>query len=66
MVIFSETLKAARHTAKLTQKQTTELLCGVPLRTYQAWEGGTRIPAPWCQRLILDKIHKYIMEWLHE
>jgi len=43
MAIFSETLKAARRRANLTQKALAERT-GLPLRSLLNWEQGRRLP----------------------
>ena len=43
MTIFSETLKAARRRANLTQKALAER-SGLPLRSLLNWEQGRRLP----------------------
>lgn len=48
-------LKAARLNAGLTQKQAAER-CGVPFRTYQNWEYGTRKPPEYVLAAILEKL----------
>lgn len=55
-IMFKDELKKARKEAMMTQKQMEFYLFGVPSRTYEAWEGGTRVPPLWCQALILDRI----------
>ena len=48
-------IKHASSCFGLNIKQTAELL-GAPYRTVQSWFNGTRRPAPWVERLIIEKI----------
>jgi DNA-binding transcriptional regulator YiaG len=54
-VLIKTRLKAARENAKLTQQAMSDLL-GIPKRTIERWEAGSRIPAPWVERLITEKL----------
>lgn len=48
-------IKHARKQAGLNIKMLAELL-GAPYRTVQEWNAGRRLPPPWVQRLIVEKI----------
>ena len=48
-------IKYARKQAGLNIKMLAELL-GAPYRTVQEWNAGRRLPPPWVQRLIVEKI----------
>ena len=48
-------LKEARLQLGLTQKEVTDLL-EIPLKTWQKWEQGERNPAPWAEKLIVEKL----------
>lgn len=50
---FSRLLKAWR--GKLFQKEAADRL-GVPLRTYQNWENGSRKPARTCMNCVREKM----------
>ena len=54
-------LKEYREDMRLTQSQMS-LLLGIPLRTYQAYEGGQREPSEWVEKLIYEKLNRYIEE----
>jgi DNA-binding transcriptional regulator YiaG len=45
-----DNLKKIRLTWSLTQSQLSTLM-GVPLRTYQGWEGGRQVPA-WVNKMV--------------
>ena len=49
------TIKEARLAANLTQVEMSELL-EVPVRTIQAWEGGTRVPPGYVEKLVIEKL----------
>jgi predicted nucleotidyltransferase/DNA-binding XRE family transcriptional regulator len=49
------TLKIERIRAGFSQRQMSEEL-GIPLRTIENWDMGTRRPAPWIEKLIRDKL----------
>lgn len=48
-------LAIERRAAGLTQQQLADLL-GVPLRTIQHWESGTRTPSEYVLQLVLEKL----------
>ena len=48
-------IKDTRLAAGLTQKQVSELL-EIPIKTLQKWEQGERNPAPWAEKLIIEKL----------
>lgn len=48
-------IKQARTEAGLTQREMSDAL-GIPLRTIQGWEEGTRTPAPWIEKLIVKEL----------
>lgn len=48
-------LKQVRLNLNLTQKEASSYL-GIPLRTIQNWEEGTRVPAEWAIDLVVDKL----------
>ena len=52
------TIKEARLKAGLTQKAMAELF-GMPKRNIENWEGGKASPAPWVEKLILEKLEQY-------
>ena len=55
MMKMMSKLKEARLDIGMTQKEVTDLL-EIPIRTWQKWETGDRIPAPWAEKLILEKL----------
>uniref|UniRef100_UPI003AB244D7 helix-turn-helix domain-containing protein n=1 Tax=Longibaculum muris TaxID=1796628 RepID=UPI003AB244D7 len=55
------TLTELRKSKNLTQAQAAKIL-GVPLRTYQNWEIGTRKTPAWSENLLLEKLAKYKTE----
>ncbi|WP_296901493.1 DNA-binding transcriptional regulator [uncultured Megasphaera sp.] len=48
-------IKEARKKAGLTQADVFELI-GVPIRTLTSYENGKRIPIPWVENLLVEKI----------
>lgn len=54
-------LKEYRDDMRLTQAQMS-LLLKMPLRTYQTYEGGQREPAEWVEKLIYEKLNRYMQE----
>ena len=48
-------IKQARTEAGLTQREMSDAL-GIPLRTIQCWEEGTRTPAPWIEKLVVKEL----------
>ena len=51
---FAASLLELRRQASLTQDEAARLL-NVPLKTYQSWEQGVRMPTPYVTGLILTK-----------
>lgn len=52
---FSEELKEARRLTGLTQQALAKRLL-IPIRTYESWEMGEKIPAAYIQRLLLSEL----------
>ena len=48
-------IKQARTEAGLTQREMSDAL-GIPRRTIQGWEEGTRTPAPWIEKLVVKEL----------
>ncbi|OBX78207.1 hypothetical protein A9306_09725 [Moraxella atlantae] len=57
---FVEELKRLQSVLKLNQRQMCELLYNVPLRTYQSWLLGEKLPPEYYQQLILFKVQSNI------
>lgn len=55
------TIKEARKSAKLTQKQMSDLF-EIPQRTIEAWEAGDRTPPPYVEKLIVEKLERLAAE----
>lgn len=53
-----ETVKEARKAKGWTQAQLSAAL-GIPRRTIENWDSGSRAPTDWCKRLVIDNIVKY-------
>lgn len=51
----AEQLKAARACGRLSQAKAAECI-GVPLRTYQNWEIGHRLPPDYVLQLALERL----------
>lgn len=51
-------IKEARISVGMSQTMAAEII-GVPLRTWQSWEAGTRYPAKYVEKLIIDKINSF-------
>lgn len=51
-------LRAEREKLGMTQKQLS-VLTGIPFRTIQNWEEGSRKPSPWVKKIVLFYI-RYI------
>ena len=49
------TIKEARTSSGLTQRQLSELL-GIPLRTVEQWESGKRKPPSDVEKMIVEKL----------
>ena len=56
IVVDESPIRSARKKAGLTQKEAWTLL-EVPSRTWESWEMGTRNPAPWAEKLIVEKLN---------
>ena len=52
---YSDKLKAARKAASLSQEACAARL-GVPTRTLENWEAGSRTPPDYVQRLVLAEL----------
>ena len=52
---YSDKLKAARKAASLSQEACAAGL-GVPTRTLENWEAGSRTPPDYVQRLVLAEL----------
>lgn len=50
-------IKKARAQLGITQQKLSDLL-GIPKRTIENWEAGSRKPPQWAERLILEKMKK--------
>jgi DNA-binding transcriptional regulator YiaG len=55
------TIKEARIAANLTQQQMSDLL-GIPKRTIEDWESGTRKPPEYVERLVVEKLNSIAQE----
>ena len=57
-------IRTARKATNMTQTDMCDYF-GIPLRTLEDWEAGRRSPAPWAEKLILEKLeallHKSIL-----
>nr|DAE48547.1 MAG TPA: putative transcriptional regulator [Caudoviricetes sp.] len=57
-------IRTARKATNMTQTDMCDYF-GIPLQTLEDWEAGRRFPAPWAERLILEKLetllHKSIL-----
>ena len=51
------TIKEARISANLTQKQMSDLF-DIPLRTIENWETGKRTPPAYVEKLIVEKLER--------
>lgn len=51
-------IKSARLAAGLTQTQMSELL-GIPKRTIEEWDRGSRKCPEWAERLIVEKLETF-------
>ncbi|GKX53905.1 hypothetical protein SOASR030_00170 [Leminorella grimontii] len=56
IINFVEELKNAQLRLNLTQVKMCEVLYGVPLRTYQSWLLGEKLPPIYYQHLILYRL----------
>lgn len=52
---YSDKFKAARKVAGLTQEACAARI-GVPVRTIENWEAGSRTPPDYVQRLVLEEM----------
>ena len=48
-------IKDARQYADLSQKAVSDIL-GIPLRTLQSWECGSRVPPAYVERMVVEKL----------
>lgn len=55
------TIKEARIAANLTQQQMSDFL-GIPKRTIEDWESGTRKPPEYVERLVVEKLNSIAQE----
>ena len=53
---FADHLKAVRRRNGYTQAMAAELIPGLSLRTFQAWERSQQTPPVWAQNLVLDTL----------
>lgn len=58
---MSSTIKEKRKAAGLTQQQMADLF-GIPKRTIENWEGGSRKTPDWAERLIIEKLEQIAAE----
>jgi hypothetical protein len=56
---FADELKNYQKDLELTQSSMCEVLYGVPLRTYQSWLLGEKIPPIYYQKLIIHRLEVY-------
>lgn len=54
---YSDKFKAARKVAGLTQEACAARI-GVPVRTIENWEAGSRTPPDYVQRLVLEEMDR--------
>ena len=54
---MSETIKEARKAAGLTQQQMSDEM-GIPKRTIENWEAGTRKCPEWTERLVVAELYR--------
>ncbi|HIU79208.1 MAG TPA: helix-turn-helix domain-containing protein [Candidatus Avilachnospira avicola] len=55
-------IRSARMEAGLTQAELAEWL-GIPKRTIENWEQGSRKPSPWLEKLLIEKISRDAAEY---
>lgn len=48
-------IKSARIEANLTQQKVSDII-GIPKRTLEAWESGSRKPPSYVEKLVVEKI----------
>lgn len=48
-------IRAARQEAGLSRAEMSRIF-EIPLRTLENWEAGTRLPAHWAEKLIVEKL----------
>lgn len=48
-------IKSSRAAAGLSQQGMSDML-EIPKRTIEDWESGKRSPAPWAEKLIIEKL----------
>nr|DAM27996.1 MAG TPA: helix-turn-helix domain protein [Caudoviricetes sp.] len=54
---MSSKIQEARKAAGLTQEEMAEKL-EIPKSTIEKWEMGIRIPPPWAEKLIVEKLRR--------
>ena len=50
-------IKESRKAAGLTQAEMSKIF-EIPRRTLEDWETGRRSPAPWAEKLIIEKLER--------
>ena len=55
-------IRSARMEAGLTQAELAEWL-GIPKRTIENWEQGSRKLSPWLEKLLIEKISRDVAEY---
>lgn len=50
-------IKESRKAAGLTQAEMSKIF-EIPRRTLEDWETGKRSPAPWAEKLIIEKLER--------
>lgn len=58
-------IKRWRKNAFLTQAQMAQRL-EIPQRTIESWEMGDRSPAPWAEKLIIEKLQQMTQQAMEE
>jgi DNA-binding transcriptional regulator YiaG len=49
------TIKDARKKAGLTQQAMSDIM-DIPIRTIKDWDRGAHAPAPWVEKLVIEKL----------
>ncbi len=49
------TIKEAREYVGISQRRMSDLL-GIPVRTIENWDSGSRQPTEWVKNLVIDKL----------
>jgi len=55
------TIKEARTAAGLSRAEMSRRF-EIPVRTLEDWDSGARQPAPWAEKLILEKLERIAKE----